>query len=67
MNRKECIFIYPEDKTGKRTGHTICVIYRNGKMYFGESLCADTDQFCKQTGRELAFQRALFAYLNIKS
>lgn len=63
MTRTE-YFIYPRDKQGKRTGHTICVLAREGRIYHGTALCAATDQFAFKRGRELAKERALEVYAN---
>ena len=62
MNRKEHYFIYPRDMHGKRTGHTICVVLREGMMFHGETLCGPRDQFSKKEGRLIAFGRAQDAY-----
>lgn len=62
MNRKDHYFVYIYDKNGKRTGHTICLLLRDGKMFHGESLCANTDQFNKKIGRQIAFNRAMEAF-----
>jgi hypothetical protein len=55
-------FIYPRDKKGQRTGHTICVIMRDGKIFHGSALCSDGDQFEFKRGRQLAMERALEVY-----
>jgi hypothetical protein len=62
MNRTDHYFVYLYDKRGNRTGHTVCLLLRDGKMFHGESLCADTDQFNKKVGRTIALNRALDAY-----
>jgi hypothetical protein len=51
-------FIYPKDKDGNHTGHTICVISVNGRMYQGIALCNKNDQFSKKIGQELSEERA---------
>lgn len=61
-NRADHYFIYPRDKRGERTGHTICVILRDGNMFHGETLCSDGDQFSKKQGRLLSFDRAVASY-----
>lgn len=66
MNRKEVIYFYPRDEHGKRTGHTIAIVLKEGLMFYGEALCSKADQFCKKTGRELAKQRAEEKYLRYK-
>jgi len=58
MNRRDTIFVYPKDKNGKRTGHTVAVVLREGMMFYGEALCSEADQFCKKSGRDLALARA---------
>ena len=62
MNRKDHYFIYPRDMHGQRTGHTICIILREGCMFHGETLCGPSDQFSKKEGRLIAFNRAMEAY-----
>lgn len=62
MNRKEHYFIYPRDIRGVRTGHTFCVILREGMMFHGEALCGPKDQFSRKEGRLVAFNRAVEAY-----
>lgn len=59
---REQYFIYPRDKSGKRTGHTICVLIRDGKIFHGTALCSGTDQFARKTGRILATERAIAAF-----
>lgn len=59
MNNRQCYFIYPRDKNGNLTGHSICVMMHNGKVFHGQSLCSPNDNFNKTTGRNLAYQRAL--------
>lgn len=55
-------FIYPEDKNGKRTGHTICILVDSvcgeTKVFHGISLCSPKDQFEYTKGREKALKRA---------
>lgn len=63
MNRKEHYFIYPRDIRGERTGHTICVVLREGMMFHGEALCGPKDQFSRKEGRLVAFDRAQAAYM----
>ncbi len=55
-------FIYPRNKQGKRTGHTICVLTKDGMIFHGTALCSDGDQFEFKKGRELSMERALQAY-----
>lgn len=59
---REHYFIYPRNKEGKRTGHTICVLLKEGKIFHGTALCSKEDQFAFSKGRELAMERALAAY-----
>lgn len=60
-------FIYPVDKNGDRTGHSICVLIGNDpktkapRAYHGISLCSPEDQFEYKKGKELALDRALAA------
>jgi len=62
MSRTDHYFIYPRNKNGERTGHTICVLIRNGKVFHGTSLCSENDQFELKTGREISKARAEEAY-----
>lgn len=61
-SRTSEFFIYPKDIKGKYTGHSIAVLLRNGRMYSGESICSNQDQFEKAVGRELAYFRAWSEY-----
>lgn len=61
--RDDSFFIYPKNKNGKRTGHCIAVILRDGLMFEGTSLCSENDQFSKKEGRLIAFNRAQEAYM----
>lgn len=63
-SRTDHFFIYPKDKQGNYTGHVICVLLRNGRMYEGTALCSNEDQFIKNEGRILAFERASIAFEN---
>lgn len=63
MNRSDHYFIYPLNEFKKRSGHTICIILRDGMMFHGEALCGPSDQFSKKEGRLLSFERALAAYM----
>jgi hypothetical protein len=60
-NRTDHFFIYPKGTDGHPTGNAICVLLRDGKMYHGEAVCSDEDQFDKKIGREIAYQRAVEA------
>lgn len=62
VSREDHFFIYPKDPKGKRTGHCICVVLRDGSMYEGTALCSVNDNFSRKEGRKLAFQRAIAAY-----
>ena len=55
-------YIYPTDKNGNRTGHTICVLLKDGKIFHGMALCSEEDQFEFKVGREKAKTRAEEAY-----
>lgn len=65
-SRKDHFFIYPKDKTGKVTGHTICIALRDGEMYEGVTLCSPEDNFNRKIGRQIALSRALEAYEKVK-
>ena len=65
-SRTSHFYIYPKDKNGKHTGHTICVILREGRMFHGECLCSLNDQFNKETGRKLSLERAEAEYFKNK-
>ena len=66
MNREQ-YFIYPEDKNGQRTGHTICVVVKDGKIFHGMSLCSPDDQFEYAKGRELSLERANEAHVRFEA
>lgn len=55
-------YIYPTDKNGNRTGHTICVLLKDGKIFHGTTLCSPEDQFEYKVGREKSKARAEEAY-----
>lgn len=59
MNNRQCYFIYPRDKNGELTGHSICVMMHKGKIFHGQALCSPNDNFNKSLGRKLAHDRAL--------
>ncbi len=59
---REHYYIYTRNKHGKLTGHTICVLLKEGKIFHGVANCSETDQFSKKTGRKLALQRAEDCY-----
>ena len=59
-SRDDHYYIYVRDKNGNRvTGHTICVMVHDGKIFHGTALCSDSDQFSYEKGRELAKEKAL--------
>ena len=60
---EECKYFYPKDKKGVKTGHTIAVLVRGSKVFFGEAICSPEDNFNKKIGRMLSSQRALESYL----
>jgi hypothetical protein len=62
---EKVMYIYPKDKFGKPSGHTICVIVKNDRIYTGEALCHSNDQFNKKEGRRLSYFRAS-AFINRK-
>lgn len=45
-----------------RGGCTIVRIVIKGKRFVGSADCSKSDNFCKKTGRELAFKRAIRQY-----
>lgn len=63
-NPKEYYFIYPENKNGKRTGHTICVLNgqdpltKEPRSFYGIALCSEEDHFEYAEGRKLSLDRA---------
>lgn len=61
MNRSH-YYIYPRDKRGVRTGHTICVLLKDGKIFHGTALCSIKDQFSRAEGRKRALERAEETY-----
>lgn len=61
-SRKDHYYIYPVSKKNERTGHTICVLVRDGKIFHGITLCSKKDQFSYVKGRQLAKSRAIEAY-----
>jgi hypothetical protein len=65
MNKSEIeseCYHYPKFPNGKKTGNTICVLVREGRLFLGEAVLSHPDQFCKQTGREIAKARAEQSY-----
>ncbi len=61
MNRSH-YYIYPKDKHGRKTGHTIAVLIKDGKIFHGMSLCSAEDQFEYSKGRKLSLVRAEEAF-----
>src|SRR5216684_3179493 len=59
MSKPDYFFIYPKDKNGKPTGHTICIYQRDGKNFIGEAICSEQDVFNKEKGRKLSLDRAM--------
>jgi hypothetical protein len=59
---RQMYFHYPKDKRGQYTGHSICMMIRDGQIFHGEALCSDEDNFNKKIGRVLAQERAEAAY-----
>lgn len=44
----------------RRQRSTICEIFIDGRLtHFGQAVCSRKDQFCRKTGRRLAFNRAV--------
>ena len=62
---KDHFFIYPKDKRGTRTGHTICILkymkYVRQYVAVGQALKSDTDEDNLDKARMLAYGRALKA------
>lgn len=63
---QDAFFIYPRDRDGKRMNLTICVINRGGRMYQGQALLGEGDTFCYETGRNLAYSRAVAAFNKVQ-
>ena len=61
-SRTSHFFIYPKTKDKKHTGHTLCILLKEGKMYHGESLCSANDCFSKAIGRQISYERAMYEY-----
>lgn len=59
---REHYYIYPRDKRGNKTGHTICVIQKDGKIFHGIANCSQGDQFEYEKGRKISLERALACY-----
>lgn len=58
-------FVYADgsdSEINSRGGFTEVEIHINGKVYIGETICSEKDNYCKKTGRELAFKRAIRQY-----
>ncbi len=53
---------YTKDKHGRRTGNTVCVLLREGRIFFGEAICSSEDQFARYKGREVAKRKAQDSY-----
>ncbi len=56
--KENLTFIYPRNRKGQKSGHTIAVLIKDGMIFFGESLCSEEDHFNKVVGREMALARA---------
>ena len=60
---KNTSYFYTKDKTGIRSGHTLCVLTNNEyRTFIGSALCSEEDQFDRKAGRKLARERAQAAY-----
>ncbi len=55
-------YIYTRDKHGKLTGHTICVMMIDGKIFHGTAVCSEDDHFEYKKGRETSLARCQAAY-----
>lgn len=53
---------YPEGADGERRGHTIAVLWKGDKRYFGVSCLHPDDTFNKKRGRAIALGRAFCLY-----
>lgn len=55
---------YPETPSSKG-GKTVCYFVKQGEILArGETRCSVKDTFCKKTGREIAYKRALAEFLS---
>lgn len=60
MTEKETeAYHYPKNSKGQKTGHTICILVVDGRLFVGEALCSSEDVFSKKVGRKIAKGRAL--------
>jgi hypothetical protein len=59
---ENCCWHYPKDARGKRTGNTVCILVRDGRIFVGEAVLSPEDQFSKKVGREISKQRAENSY-----
>lgn len=66
-SRSSQYYIYPKNKEGKRTGQTLCVLLHDGRIFHGLSTCSDKDQFCRDTGRQIALSRAQNSVVRYKA
>lgn len=53
---------YPKNINGSKTGSTLCVLVRDGRIFIGEAILSENDQFSKKTGRKIAKGRAEKSY-----
>jgi hypothetical protein len=61
-DKEDCAYHYPKNKDGTKTGHTLCILVREDRIFVGESRCGGTDQFSRSTGRSIAKGRAEKSY-----
>lgn len=53
---------YPKNTNGSKTGTTLCVLVRDGRIFVGEATLSPEDQFVKKLGRKIAKGRAEKSY-----
>jgi len=58
LEEERVFYYYPRDKKNKRMGHSIAIILKENKVFFGYSHLSDKDKFNKKIGRQIAESRA---------
>ena len=53
---------FGDSEFASKGGHTKADFYVDGIKYHGIAVCSNNDNYCKKTGRELAFKRACRHY-----
>jgi RNA 3'-terminal phosphate cyclase len=51
-------YYYPRDKYGKALGHSIAVIVKDNRVFFGFANLSKKDTFDRKIGRQIAESRA---------